>query len=190
VQAVALAAALVSVTSLTSLDVSHQPISQGTKHFPSAGFACNLAKVLPFLTNLTDLAIDQLVGPCNAGTALCAALTQLPKLRRLSAQGAHLNTDRMQQLSCLLGYVIGGFHGSSVLTVIIDTACMCACACIAIHSFRSAQKEVCNISQFPVRIRFRCTPWLLSTAIQCNISGLHPRVRACMWLWCRGLPDY
>lgn len=103
-QAVALAAALVTVTSLVSLDVSHQPISSGTKQLPSAGFASQLAKVLPFLTNLTDLAIDQLLVPCHTGTRLCAALTKLPKLQRLSAQGVHLNGARMESLSKLSRY--------------------------------------------------------------------------------------
>jgi hypothetical protein len=67
-------------------------------------------------------------------TCFCAALTKLPKLERLSAQGAHLSAARVEFLSLLSRYVLRRLRRAFVPLMPWHTqACVEQCVTIALH---------------------------------------------------------
>jgi hypothetical protein len=122
-QGMAVAASLLSLTTLTALDFSYTPFPGRplTGCCAHHGPALSLARVLPFLCNLRQLAVSGLLPAGTAASALCAALTSLKALTQLSATHAHLTKQRLDQIATLVGY--------APFTA-CRTPCCCAQVCI------------------------------------------------------------
>lgn len=100
-QGKAVAAMLLTLTTLTHLDFAHHNPATRSARTPTHGPASGLATVLPMLRQLKILSINHLLRTGDAATALCAALPVLQELTELHAKSSLLPSQRMQYIGQL-----------------------------------------------------------------------------------------